>query len=138
MRITVKHQGIEDLESDMRKIPPRLYHEGSQIIRDIVRDGGMTARRIATWTAGEHGKRYPRAITWDRRSRNFFGFGGGVMKGEYGPDSSLPQGDMSFEGGSRNQKPHNDLANSLDLIRPKFHRDVDHMLDGLFWPGGEA
>ena len=67
----------------------------------------------------------------------FVGLGGGEITAAYGPDSSLPQGGMSFEEGSRNQPPHNDLANSLDLIRPKFHRDVNELVDGLFWAGGD-
>ena len=137
MRVRVQYQGLRDLESDLRKIGPQMVRDGARIVRDNVRDGGQTARRIAKWTAGRHGKDYPRSITWDRSASTFFGFGGGAIQGSYGPDSSMPQGGMSFEEGSRNQPPHNDLANSLDIIRPKFHRDVDHMLDGLFWPGAE-
>ena len=137
MRIDVKAPGLKDLERDLREIPVNLVREGSAILRDNARDGGQTARRIATWTARRAGKHYPKAITWDRSVSRFSGFGGGSMKIEYGPDSSLPQGGMSFEEGSRKQKPHHDLANSLDLIRPKFNRDVDAMLGRLFWPGGD-
>lgn len=136
MRIRVQHEGIADLERDLRQIPAQFYRDGSRVVRESVRDGGQTARRIARWTARRHGKRYPMAITWDRSTSNFVGFGGGSMQASYGPDSSLPQGGMSFEEGSRHQKPHHDLANSLDLIRPKFHRDVDELVGGLFWPGG--
>jgi len=134
MRVRATHT-LDDLQRDLAQLGPTLYREGSRVVRENVADGGRTARRIAKWTAGAHGKHYPNAITWDRSTRNFVGFGGGEIQGEYGPDSSRRQGGMSFEGGSRNQPPHNDLANSLDLIRPKFHRDVENMLDGLFWPG---
>lgn len=132
MRIRVDYSGTRDLESDLRKIGPDLYREGSKLVRDAAADGGKTARRIAKWTAGKHGKHYPNSITWDRSLG--IGTAFGAMRASYGPDSSMPQGGMSFEEGSRNQPPHNDLANSLDLIRPKFNRDVDHMVDRLFWP----
>lgn len=134
-RVSVTH-GIGDLARDLSRVPPELYRKGTRVVAKNARDGGMTARRIAKWTAGAHGKHYPKAITWDR-GRAFLGFGGGQMVAEYGPDSSRPQGGMSFEDGSRNQPPHNDLAQSRDLIRPAFHRDVDHLIDDLFWPGGD-
>ena len=135
MRVQVRNHGLPALESDLREIPVLFVKEGSRVLREIARDGGQTARRIATRTAGRHGKHYPKAITWDRLVSRFSGFGGGSMKIEYGPDSSLPQGGMSFEEGSRKQRPHHDLANSLDLIRPRFQRDAEALLDGLFWPG---
>lgn len=136
MRVSVTHH-LGDLERDMQQVSVELYKGGRRVVQDAARDGGQSARRIAKWTAGEHGKHYPKAITWDRSAHSFIGFGGGSISAAYGPDSSLPQGGMEFEEGSRNQKPHNDLANSLDLIRPKFHRDTDHLLRGLFWPGGD-
>ena len=57
------------------------------------------------------------------------------MRAEYGPEPR-GQGKLApiLENGSRNNPPHNNLDQSLDLIRPKFQRDVDRMLDGLFWP----
>ena len=134
MRVSVHYQGLRDLESDMRGIPRRLYIEGAKVIREAARDGGTTARRIAKWTAGTHGRHYPSSITWDRTAAAALGEDGGSITASYGPDSSKPQGGMSFEFGSRNQKPHNDLANSADLIRPALYRNVDSLLDRLFWP----
>lgn len=134
MRVVVKHESIDELEADLRSVPRRLYRDGKRIVTENARDGGQTARRIAKYTAGRHGKYYPASITWDSASALLFG-DGGQIKAEYGPDSSRPQGGMEFEEGSRNQPPHHDLANSLDLIRPKFHRDVDGMLGSLFEPG---
>lgn len=133
MRIKVEHS-IGDLGRDMARVPVQLYREGRGVVTRNARSGGMAARRISKWTAGAHGKHYPGSITWDRAT-SFGGFGGGEIKAEYGPESSRPQGGMSFEEGSRNQPPHHDLATSLDIIRPAFHRDTEHMLDGLFWPG---
>lgn len=136
MRVSVEHD-LGDLASDLAAIGPNLYRQGRRVVQQNAAEGGRTARRIAKWTADAHGKLYPRAITWDRSAAAYIGFGGGEISAAYGPDSSLPQGGMSFEGGSRNQPAHNDLANSQDLIRPKFHRDVDHLLDDLFWAGGD-
>lgn len=134
MRVRVEHT-IHGLGRDMARIPPTMYREGRGVVTRAARDGGLTARRISKWTAGSHGKHYPKAITWDR-AKAFSGFGGGDIVAEYGPDSSRPQGGMSFEEGSRNQPPHRDLEQSLDIIRPKFHRDVHSMVGNLFWPGG--
>jgi hypothetical protein len=135
MRVSVKHEDLIQLEKDLSAVPIRLYREGKRIVTENARDGGQTARRIAKYTARRHGRDYPMAITWDSASA-LVAFGGGAIKAAYGPDSSRPQGGMSFEEGSRHQPPHHDLANSLDLIRPKFHRDIDGLLGSLFEPGG--
>jgi hypothetical protein len=66
--------------------------------------------------------------------KTFAGFGSTVIQGEYGPDIAHPQGGMSFEGGSRNQPPHNDLAKSADLIGPAFQGEVHRLPDKWFWP----
>lgn len=134
MRVVCKHEDIARLEKDLSAIPARMYREGKRIVTENARDGGQTARRIARFTARRHGRDYPNSITWDSASA-LVAFGGGQIKAAYGPDSSRPQGGMSFEDGSRNQPPHHDLANSLDLIRPKFNRDIDGMLGSLFDQG---
>ena len=134
MRIRVEHT-LDGLARDFKRIPADFYRNGRKVVAKNARDGGLTARRIAKHTAGTHGKYYPGDITWDRSGRAFVGFGGGEIAAEYGPDSSRPQGRMHFETGSRNQPPHRDLEQSLDLIRPAFHRDVDHLVADLFWPG---
>lgn len=133
MRVNCEHT-IHELARDMRRIPPTFYREGKGVVTRNARSGGLAARRISKWSAGAHGVHYPGSITWDRATA-FVGFGGGAIAAEYGPDSGRPQGGMSFEEGSRNQPPHRDLEQSLDIIRPAFHRDVDHMVDDLFWPG---
>lgn len=136
MRVVARHEPLKVLEADLKSAGPRMIREAREIIKDNVRDGGMTARRLAKLTARHHGIHYPNSITWDRSASVYQGFDGGEIKGAYGPDSSLPQGGMSFEDGSRNQPPHHDLANSLDLIRPKFERDVDNMLGRALNPDG--
>lgn len=135
-RINVSH-GIGDLASDLTKIPPALYREGRKVVSEGARVGASLARDSAQRTAGDHGKHYPKSITADRAA-SFFGFGGGEIAAEYGPDANKLQGGMSFERGSRNQKPHNDLAKSADVIGPAFVGEVGRMVDGLFWPGGDS
>jgi hypothetical protein len=134
--VRVEH-GIGDLTNDLIQIPARFYRGGRQVVTAAASDGGRTARRTARWTAGRHAKLYPKAITWDRAT-TYSGFGGGEIKAEFGP-VMIGQGLLAdyLENGSRNNPPHNDLANAQDLIRPSFHRGVDHLLTDLFWAGGD-
>lgn len=132
MRVHVDYSGTRDLESDMREVPAGFYRGGARVVRDNVADGGRTARRIARWTSGRHAKLYPSTITWDRALG--VDAAAGRLHGSYGPEPR-GQGKLAsiLENGSRNNPPHNNLDQSLDLIRPKFHRDTDRLLDSLFW-----
>ena len=123
------HMG--DLVADMSAIPAKVRAQAPRVVRENTREGQRLAKVNAKVSAGKHGKRYPAAITAE--TARFSGFGATVYQGEYGPQSGLPQGEMSFEFGSRNQKPHLDLARSADRVRKSFGRDVDRMIDGLFW-----
>lgn len=130
-RVRVIH-GIDDLASDMAAIPPRAAKDMRGIVRDGVRIGNVVAKDNAKRSAGEHGKHYHKAFSWEMRP-TFAGFGAIIFSGEYGPDISKPQGEMSFEGGSRNQKPHLDLARSADVIGPAMAREVDDAVERWFW-----
>lgn len=131
MRAHVQYDGLKDLESDLGKIPTAMYRQGRGIVRDSVRDGGMTARRIARAASGPHGSNYYKRITWDRSASAFAGFGGGEITGEYGPTGDVVGNAVGA--GWRHGPPNTDLEQSLDIIRPQFHRRVDAMLDSLFW-----
>lgn len=133
LRIAVGHEGINDLQRDLARIGPEFYRQGRAIVKDTVRDGGTTARRIARLAAGPHGGNYYKRITWDRSAGAFVGFGGGEIAAEYGPTGRVVGNAVGA--GWRNGPPNTDLEQSLDLIRPQFHRRVEHMLDDLFWPG---
>jgi hypothetical protein len=65
--------------------------------------------------------------------RGDLGLFGNTVSGEYGPDAAMPQGGMSFEFGSRNQKPHLDLAKSADVIGPALAQEVRGLADQWFW-----
>jgi hypothetical protein len=131
MRVNVTNH-LDDLTNDLAAIPRRVPRMATDIVRDGARYGNLLAKGYAKESAGKHGKHYPNAFTSEVR-RGFFGFGGGVYAAEYGPESGRPQGDMSFERGSRNQSPHNDLAKSADIVGPLLPGQVSNMLRDLFW-----
>lgn len=124
MRVVVNHQGLRDLESDLRKLGPMMVREGADLVRRNVLEGRKAAQQHARAASGPHGKKYWKRITSDMI---------GVMIGEYGPhDGGTPVG-----AGYRDGPPNTDLESSLDVMRPKLYRDVDKMLGRLFWPGAE-
>lgn len=73
-------------------------------------------RKNARKTAARHGKRYPRAIGYDIE--------GGGFRAVIGPDALMPQAGMSFEYGSRNQKPHLDGNRAADVVFPQFRKNI--------------
>ena len=122
---------IDGLAADMADIPPRARVALRGVVRDGIRAGNLVARENAKRSAGTHGKHYHKAFTAEMNAG--LGLFGNTISGEYGPDIARPQGGMSFEFGSRNQKPHLDLARSADLIGPVFAREALDAVDGLFW-----
>ena len=126
--INVRH-GIGDLANDLAGIAPKAVKGIAGTLREGARVGAQLARENARRTAGKHGKHYPRSITADRTLKGGFG----LWAIEYGPDPSRRQGGMSFEFGSRNQKPHLDLARSADVIGPAMLREIDDKVGDWFW-----
>lgn len=123
--------GVGDLARDMKAIAVRVKPDMRAVVRDGIRVGREIAKANAKRTAGAHGKHYPKSITAEMH--NSLGLFGNTISGEYGPDSSKPQGGMSFEHGSRNQPPHLDLAKSADRVGPSFVRSVDDQVGEWFW-----
>lgn len=123
-----------DVADDLKTITRRARADMVDVVRDGIRAGTVVAQDFARTSSGTHGKHYPRAITSEMNRGG--GLFGNVISGEYGPDVNKKQGGMSFEGGSRNQPPHNDLAKSLDRIRPAFHGEAAALPEKWFWPGG--
>lgn len=130
MRIR-EHDNLEFLEADLRDIARKAPGAMRDVVRDGIRAGNILAQDYAKVSAGKHGKLYPRAFSTEMH-RTFAGFGSVVVSGEYGPDIAKPQGGMSFERGSRNQKPHLDLARSADRIAPSFQQEVRQSVNRLF------
>lgn len=123
-------QSLGDLSADLQRIATEVRPRMRGVVRDGLKVGSTIAKANAKRTAGKHGKRYPSSITSEMGSS--LGLFGNTISGEYGPDSSRPQGGMSFEFGSRNQPAHLDLARSADVVGPAFLRSVDDEIGDIF------
>jgi hypothetical protein len=119
------------LAADMADIPPRAKVDMRDTVREGVKVGNTVAKDFARVSSGQTGKLYPRSFSSQMNRGG--GLFGNVISGEYGPVSASPQGGMSFEFGSRNQKPHLDLNRSADLIGPSFAQEVSRLPDKWFW-----
>lgn len=136
MRVRCIHDGITDLASDLKTMTVRAPVELKKVVRKNTIEGNALAKGYASQQHTMNSRydiRYPKSFTWDVGS--FYGFGEGNIVGTYGPDPARPQGGMSFERGSRNQKPHLDLARSADVIAWKFGPNILFAAHNLFWPG---
>lgn len=134
MRVRVTHS-IGDLADDLSHIARTAQRDMVGVVRDGIRAGNTLAKDSAKRTAGAHGKHYHRAFSTEMHAI-YHSVGASVISGEYGPDVAKPQGGMSFERGSRNQKPHLDLARSADIIGGSFAQEVRALPDQWFWRRG--
>lgn len=117
---------MADLEADLVYIAKAFKPKAAAEVRDVARAGNRVGKSNARRSAGKHGKHYHKAFSAERRS---------ALSWEWGPDSALPQGGMSFERGSRNQPPHHDIAKAADLHgAPQLARRMHRVFDDLFWP----
>jgi len=126
---------IGDLAKDLAAIPRKVPADCRRVVREGVRAGNMLAKGYAKDTSGTHAKLYPGTFT--TQTSSFSGFGASVYSGEYGPESR-GQGNLAsiLENGSRNNKPHLNLARSADIIGPSFAQEVRALPDKWFWSGG--
>lgn len=124
MSVRVTHT-LAGLDADFRKMPKIAARESAKLIRNNAKLGNKRAKAFAKVSAGKHGKHYHRAFTAEAL---------GPYSWEYGPDASKPQGDMSFEFGSRQQPPHLDLAKSADIVQFQMKVDVRDLVAKVFWP----
>lgn len=123
MTVRVTHT-LAGLDRDMRALPVKAVRETAKVVRANAVEGNRRAKAFAQASAGAHGKHYHRAFTAEALSATTW---------EYGPDASKPQGGMSFEYGSRNQRPHLDLNRSADVQGVKLGESVRDLLNNLFW-----
>ena len=105
MGVHVVHS-LGDLERDLREVATQFKPLAAAEVRDVAKDGNSAAKRSARQSSGRHGKHHPKAFSAERKT---------PLMWEWGPDASMPQGDMSFERGSRNQPPHHDIAHAADI-----------------------
>ena len=120
---------LSDLAADCAGIVRRVPGDLTKTVREGAKVGNVVARDLARVSAGSHGKHYPKAFSSEVTVRGLFG----MYAAEYGPDASKPQGGMSFENGSRNQPPHNDLAKSADLMGPALLGETHRLTGEWFW-----
>lgn len=132
MSTVVVRGGVSDLRDDLVRISKEAPVALRGVIVEGIRVGNSVAKDNARRTAGRHGKHYPNAFSTEMH-KTFSGFGSNIYSGEYGPVIGRPQGDMSFEWGSRNQAPHLDLNKSADLIGPSMPGEVRRALDEVWW-----
>lgn len=133
MRVSVNYSGLQDLESDLTKIPVQATKDMVSIVREGIKVGNTLARDNARRTAGKHGKLYPRSFSSEMRGVSG-GFGTYSISGEYGPDAAKPQGNMEFEYGSRQSPAHLDLNHSADVVGPALQGELRSKIDSWFWP----
>lgn len=126
---------IDDLAADLIGIAKRAPRELKAAVREGIRVGNTVAKDNALRSSGTHGGppkgHYVRAFSAEMHGGA--GLFGNTYSGEYGPDAGRPQGRMSFEFGSRNQKPHLDLAKSADLVGPALAGEVRDKIGDWFW-----
>ena len=120
--IRVTHT-IDDLASDMRKIATSTKPTMARIVRRNVSQGEKVAQGIAKRASGPHGKAYWKRITSEMVS---------PLEGEYGPHGDVVGNAVGA--GWRHGPPNTDLEKSLDIIGPRFAREVSDAADSLFWP----
>ena len=120
MAVNIDSSNIRDLATDFSSVPARATRAAGQAVERIAKAGNTLARAFARESAGKHGKHYHRAITAEKKHPL-------GLTWAYGPDVAKPQGDMSFERGSRNQPPHLDLNRSADVIGPQLGQVADAM-----------
>lgn len=128
MNVTVRHD-LDDLASDLRKMPASLRKKGRRIVRHNIVEGNRLAKAFASeqhTMFGDEDIEYPPSFTSEMT---------GHLRGEYGPDADIGDGSQAegYEHGSINSPPHHDMARSLDIIGDRFHLDVEDMLGELFW-----
>lgn len=122
----IRVEGIErigDLANDCAAVARGARPAMARVVRGQAISGNRIAQASARRTAGAHGKHYanrfsPESVT--------------SLSWVYGP-KGRPQGEMSFEFGSRNQPPHLDLARSADVVAPRLAKEAGEAVGRLFW-----
>lgn len=117
---------LSDLTADLNKIAARAPKDMRHVVRKNARQGNMVARSIARKASGPHGKNYFKRITKDDT---------GPLRSEYGPTADVNGPPVGA--GYRHGPPNNDMAKSLDIQGPKFHKDAADLPDDWFWPGAK-
>jgi hypothetical protein len=115
VRIRIDTSDLDTLAEDLDAVAAESREVFDKAAKDAAGTGNRIGKGFARRSAGTHGRRYPSSWSVART---------GVAAYVYGPTGGRAQGDMSFEYGSRNQKPHLDANRSADLIEQSLPRRV--------------
>jgi hypothetical protein len=120
--VRVEHT-IGDLLSDEAKIISQAKRDLPKVVRRNVKEGGLLTQRIAQGASGPHGKNYYKRITLgdDRPA---------VWRVRPDRHRRRQRGRRRLASQAREHRPRE----VLDIIGPKFARDVGNIADDLFWP----
>lgn len=119
--IRVTHT-IADLESDCRKIVAEAPRRMTKVVAKNVRQGHVTAQRIARQKSGPHGANYWKRITAEMT---------GPLSGEWGPTGEVVGNAV---GAGYRHGANTDMEKSQDIQGPRFAKDAASIFDSLFWP----
>lgn len=130
--VRVTHH-TDRLAADMAKIPAKARVDMRATVREAGKVGNTLAKDFAKRSSGKHAKLYAREFT-SAMIPSLFGVGSRVISVQYGPEAR-GQGLLApiLENGSRNNKPHLNLARSADVIGPAFAGEVRRLPDRWFW-----
>lgn len=128
--LAIAHTGLPQLATALAAAGSGVAAEVEPVVRTQGRELRDTARTMARLSARKHGKLYPSSITDDVFMMD------GAIGVEVGPDISRQQGGMSFELGSANQAPHNDIGLAGALAEPLFAQAVEDAVDALLTAHG--
>ena len=109
---------LDRLAADLGAAADGVHRRAREVVERNAEQLQKTWRANAQRTAGRHGHHYPKSITAEQIPA------ADGIAWEVGPDSSMKQGAMSFEYGSRNQPPHWDGLRAAVQQEPKFIKDL--------------
>lgn len=123
---------IEIDASELVKLAEEFGQAAIEVDRAAYRETKAAAKTLerkwrdnARESAGRHGVHYPKAITSEQMPAR------GEAWWQVGPESDRPQGDMSFEFGSRNQPPHWDMTSVAPDVEAEFFDKLDKAVRDL-------
>lgn len=130
MRVRVT-ETLGDLERDCRAVAARPKADLPRVVARNAKRGNEIAR---TFASQQHTMNSDVDLPY---SESFSAEEINPLAWAYGPvDNGVKHGGgqaRGYEYGSRNQKPHLDLARSRDIIGPDFADDVADTAAGWFW-----
>lgn len=118
--VRVTQNTVGNVARDLAAIPAKTRTGAAKAVRKNGAAGTKLAQRFAQELSGPHGKNYWKRITGE--SIDAFTY-------EYGPHA----GGLPVGGGWRHGTPNTELERSMDVIGPKFAKDIRDVIDEVWW-----